>query len=199
MPNINLTVEPYSNINEKYIDVFYSAKYEFERVYNKNWFLNDDFLITIVEEIDNCKHLIQDVFTDQFNNNITPLLMSDGLKQLIMIYKFPEYLYDIKLMGDNCINLLPKIAERVGDLNLVYYEAPRIPLDNTNVKAYFTNKNIYTETEVDTFVTAIKVRNRLMEKEEIYQTYFDRFLIKHKDKPIPEQDKIQETSIFNQF
>lgn len=175
MSTINLIVEPYSNINENYIEVFYDAKYEFERLYDKDWFKEDVFLINMVETIDRCKHLIEDVFTDQFNKNITPLLMSDGLKQLIMIYKFPQHTYDIKLMGDNCIEFLPEICKRVGNINIVYYEAPLIPVNNTNIEVYFKDADICTYKDDITFITAIKVRNDLMRKDEKYRTYYDRF------------------------
>ncbi len=180
MNKINLIVEPYNNINLQFFDVFYTARDSFERVYNKDWFIDDPLIIKMVEDIDRAKHLIQDVFTDQFGKNITPLLMSAGLKQLIMIYKFPQKLYDCKLMGANCFKYLPEICSRVGEISLVYYEAPLIEgIEENDVEVYFPDECLSAYTTKDAFFTAIDVRCDLMEKDKKYLTYYDRYIEPH--------------------
>ena len=85
-----------------YVDTY------FNNVYNPDWFL-DDFVKEMVLDVDNS--VVQDRYCimSPAMGQIPPMLLSGGVKGLILLYKTDDFYTDLQIFGENCEKWLSKI------------------------------------------------------------------------------------------
>ena len=75
------------------------------------WF-KDDFVKEMVKDVDKSEVLSPYCIMSPVFGQIPPMMLSGGVKTLILILKEPETVFNASKCGDNCAKWLLKIAER---------------------------------------------------------------------------------------
>lgn len=83
----------------------------FNANYIESWF-EDPFIIEILDKVDNIDIIIGAALHNRETGDThAPEKLSTGCKNVILIYKFPNILFQSK-MGDNCIEFVERIAAK---------------------------------------------------------------------------------------
>lgn len=98
----------FGDVNNKAfgIEAYFRSQYHSSMLWG-----NDPFVQKILLEVDKCKHIIDDIFSHPVLGTRTIGQMSGGSKNLILMYKKPQYImYRGTNCGENCIKLIEEIA-----------------------------------------------------------------------------------------
>ena len=109
----------------------------FDNVYEYDWF-DDPFVIQMVKDIDKSE-LKGLCVLSPFLGSIPVEKLSGGVKSLILMYKFDNFVTDLIFLGNNCEDWILKISEQK-DLT-VCMTGFDMRFDNKDVRALCLNDN----------------------------------------------------------
>ena len=82
----------------------------FYNTYNKKW-LTDELSIKMIKDIDKSEVISENSIVSPVLGNISPDLLSSGVKTLILINNVKNKIFNASNCGDNCAKWILKIAE----------------------------------------------------------------------------------------
>ena len=82
----------------------------FYNTYNKKW-LTDEFSIQMIKDVDKSEVISENLIVSPVLGNISPDLLSSGVKTLILINNVKNKIFNASNCGDTCAKWILKIAE----------------------------------------------------------------------------------------
>ncbi|OUN89038.1 DUF4869 domain-containing protein [[Collinsella] massiliensis] len=124
----------------------YNTAVYFKNTYRDEW-ITDDFGRSVIRDIDSSEVLSAQVIESPVLGSITPLMLSGGVKTLLLVKHMRSQVFNASTCGDNCARWLLNIAQdRKVTVNL--YHVMDFGEEEFKIRVLNSGKTVHTMTEL---------------------------------------------------
>lgn len=114
----------------------------FQYSYEEEWII-DPLVKEMILDVDKSEVIYPYVINSPVLGPITPLMLSGGVKTLILVYKYDgEFVFNITACGDNCARWLLEIGKRK-DVLVDMHNIMEFPDEEFEIKIYNTGDIVH--------------------------------------------------------
>lgn len=124
----------------------YNTAVYFKKTYRDEW-ITDDFGRSVIRDIDSSEVLSAQVIESPVLGSIIPLMLSGGVKTLLLVKHMRNQVFNASTCGDNCARWLLNIAQdRKVTVNL--YHVMDFGEEEFKIRVLNSDKTVHTMTEL---------------------------------------------------
>lgn len=125
----------------------------FYNVYNKKWF-EDELVKKMIFDIDKSEVVSGNLIRSKVLGDISPDLLSSGVKTLILLFKDSKKIFNASNCGDNCAKWILEIA-KIKNITINLYHIMDFGKKNFDVKVKILNNNIFVNNMRELIINSI--------------------------------------------
>ena len=125
----------------------------FYNVYNKKWF-EDELIKKMIFDIDKSEVVSGYLIRSKVLGDISPDLLSSGVKTLILLFKDSKKILNASNCGDNCAKWILEIA-KIKNITINLYHIMDFGKKDFDVKVKILNNNIFVNNMRELIINSI--------------------------------------------
>ena len=127
-------------------EAIYNTAVYFKNTYRDDW-ITDDFGKEVIRDVDKSEVVSAHVIESQVLGSITPLMLSGGVKTLLLIKHDRSHVFNASTCGDNCAKWILELArDRKVVVNL--YHVMDFGRDEFKIRVVNSGKIVHNMTEL---------------------------------------------------
>lgn len=127
-------------------EAIYNTAVYFKNTYRDDW-ITDDFGKEVIRDVDNSEVVSAHVIESPVLGSITPLMLSGGVKTLLLIKHDRSHVFNASTCGDNCAKWILELArDRKVVVNL--YHVMDFGRDEFKIRVMNSGKIVHNMTEL---------------------------------------------------